>query len=76
MRPDDLLVWLRARPFRPFVLVTVSGETYEIRHPEWIKLLRTSLVIFTPTEADDVYDGAQMLNLTLIERIEPAVPAA
>lgn len=75
MRPDDVLVWLRAQPFRPFVLVTVSGDSYEVRHPEWIKLLRTSVIIFRPSESDQVYDGAQMLNLTLIERIEPAIAA-
>lgn len=76
MRPDDLLLWLRAKPFRPFVVVTVSGETYEVRHPEWVKLLRTSIIIFKPTDASDVYDSGQMLNLTLIERIEPATAAA
>jgi hypothetical protein len=30
---------LTTRPFKPFRLVMSSGETYEVRHPEWLGLL-------------------------------------
>jgi hypothetical protein len=28
--------FLQARPFRPFRLVTASGETYKVPHPEFM----------------------------------------
>jgi hypothetical protein len=32
MRPDDVLFWLRAVPFRPFRLTLNSGRTIDMRH--------------------------------------------
>ena len=34
MRPEDILFWLKAVPFKPFRTCLNSGRTYEIRHPE------------------------------------------
>jgi hypothetical protein len=71
MRPEDVLFWLRAQPFRPFRITMNSGRSYDIRHPELVRLMRTSLVIFTPSEQPDVFDGAEMIGLVLIDRIAP-----
>jgi hypothetical protein len=76
MRPDDILHWLRAQPFRPFRITMNSGRSYEIRHPEIVRVLRTSLIIFTPTEKEEVYETGDMIGLVLIERIEPLNPPA
>lgn len=70
MRPEDILFWLRAQPFRPFRLTTNSGRTYDVRHSELVRLLRTSLLYFTPAEQDGVFDRAEMIGLVLIDHIE------
>lgn len=77
MRPEDLLFWLCAQPFRPFRLTLNSGRTLEVRHPEVVRLMRTSLVYFTPTPEADVFERAEMISFVLIEHIEPIdAPAA
>ncbi len=76
MRPEDVLTWLHATPFVPFRILMNSGRTYEVRHPELVRLLRTNLMLFTPSGQPDVYDRAEMLGLVLIERIEPVTTGA
>jgi hypothetical protein len=77
MRPEDILRWLQARPFQPFRITMNSGRSYDIRHPEFVRLLRTSLVIYTPSEQEGVFERGEMIGLVLIERIEPIeAPAA
>ena len=72
MRPDDVLHWLRAVPFRPFRICLNSGRTFEIRHPEMVKVGRTTIHIYEfSSEEDEVYEKMQMVGLILIERIEP-----
>jgi hypothetical protein len=78
MRPEDVLRWLRAQPFRPFRITLNSGRTFDVRHPEMVRLLRTTLLLFTLTEQADVYEWAEMVGLLLIESIAPleAPPAS
>jgi hypothetical protein len=77
MRPDDILFSVRARPFRPFRIRMNSGQAYDVRHPELVRVMLGSLLLFTPTDQPDVYERAQILGLTLIEKIEPIdAPAA
>ena len=71
MRAEDMLFWLRAQPFVPFRIVMNSGRTYEVRHPELLRVMRTSLVIFTPADQPEVFDRAEMIGLVLIDHIEP-----
>ena len=39
---------VKEQPFRPFRLNMASGKTFEIRHPEMIKVSKTFLVVFSP----------------------------
>lgn len=48
MRPDDFLTWLKAQPFRPFRFTLVRGKSYDVRHPELVRVGRTTLTLFTP----------------------------
>ncbi len=77
MRPDDLLTWLRAAPFRPFRIHLNSGKSYEIRHPEMLKVGRSSINVFWYAgDPQDPYERMEMVSLLLIERIEPLeIPA-
>ena len=72
MRADDLLYWVRNTPFVPFRMRLNSGRTYEIRHPEMLKVGRTTVNIFTYAgEPSDPYEKVEMVGLLLIESIEP-----
>ena len=72
MRPEDLLYWLKAQPFRPFTIRMVSGKEYDIAHPEFIRVMRTNFVVYHPTkESNDVFENAEMLGLQLVENIKP-----
>jgi hypothetical protein len=79
MRPTDLLAWLRQVPFVSFRLCLNSGRTYEIRHPEMLRVGRSSVNFYSFVGApEDPYERMEMISLVLIERIEPietAIPA-
>jgi hypothetical protein len=72
MRPEDLLTWVQAIPFRPFRICLNSGRTYEIRHPEMLRVGRSSANIYSYADKpEDPYERMEMVGLVLIERIEP-----
>jgi hypothetical protein len=72
MSADDVLSWLRAAPFRPFRLHLASGKTYEIRHPEMLRVGRTALNVYSFVgEPADPFERVEMLSLLLLERLEP-----
>jgi hypothetical protein len=72
MRSDDLLTWVRAAPFAPFRIRLNSGRVFEIRHPEMLKVGRTSAHVYTYASApEDPYEKVEMISLVLIESIEP-----
>ena len=57
MRPDDLLTWMRATPFRPFRIILNSGRSY--------------INIFSfAGEPVDPHEKMEMVSLLLVERIE------
>lgn len=72
MRPEDLLARLRAAPFQPFRIWLNSGRSYEIRHPEMLRIGRSSVNVYSfAGEPSDPYERMEMVSLQLIERIEP-----
>ncbi|MGD0900279.1 MAG: hypothetical protein ABR915_20805 [Thermoguttaceae bacterium] len=71
MRPDDLLAWLRAVPFQPFRICLNSGRSYDIRHPEMLRVGRSTVnVYWFEGEPADPYQRMEMVSLVLIERVE------
>ncbi|MGL4551992.1 MAG: hypothetical protein ACRC33_12505 [Gemmataceae bacterium] len=72
MRPDYLLNWTRATPFVPFRIRLNSGRTYDIRHPEMLRVGRSTVHVYQYIgEPTDPYERMEMLGLVLIESIEP-----
>jgi hypothetical protein len=68
--PHTILDYLRAAPFRPFRVHMVSGQTYDIRHPEMVKVTGTALVILTfLSQEEGIFDRWETAPLALIERI-------
>jgi hypothetical protein len=72
MRPDDLLTWVRATPFRPFRITLNTGRSYDIRHPEMVRVGRSYINIYSfAGEPADPHEKMEMVSLLLVERIEP-----
>ncbi len=48
MRPEDILTFLRARPFEPFRIHLSDGSEFEIRHPELAIVERSKVIVGVP----------------------------
>jgi hypothetical protein len=73
--PSDMLTYLRTVPFRPFQIRMTGGRTYEIRHPEMVRVGKNSLIVFTFVSDDpQIYDRWETVSLTLIESLTHLVP--
>lgn len=53
MNSETIREWLARRPFEPFLLARSNGETYAVKHPENVIVLKTRLKIGYP-ETDSV----------------------
>jgi len=70
MSPQEILAYVRAAPFRPFRIRMNSGRTFDIRHPEMMRITRSALVICSAvSETPYVYDTWESVSLLLIESI-------
>jgi hypothetical protein len=45
---EDILARLKTRPFTPIRIVTTTGETYDVYHPDLVLVGRRCLEIGTP----------------------------
>ena len=70
MPARELLEYLNAQPFRPFQIRMTSGRTFDIGHPEMVKVGRSSLIVFTfVSDEPDIYDRWHTVSLMLIESV-------
>ena len=70
MTPPSVLGYVRAEPFRPFRINIASGKTFDVRHPEMVRVGRTNLIVFSfASDQPDVFDEWQSVSLMLIESI-------
>lgn len=68
--PREILSDVRAQPFRPFRITMTSGRTFDIRHPEMLRVGANSLMVFSFVSASlDIYDHWETVSLMLIESI-------
>ena len=66
--PRDILAFVREQPFRPFRIRMTSGRTFEIRHPEMLRVGMNSMIIFTFVSDDPwLYDRWETVSLMLVE---------
>jgi hypothetical protein len=72
MTSQEVLNYVQARPFRPFQIRMNSGRTFDIRHPEMVRVGKRDVLIFTfVSDSPDVYDKWQNVSLVLIESLSP-----
>jgi hypothetical protein len=45
MLPSEIRESLRKQPFEPFRLRTTTGQAFDVRHPEFASLTRTSVFV-------------------------------
>ena len=74
MRPDDIRDLLRREPFQPFRLVMTDGAAFEIRHPEVVHVLRSTLRLVlrgsVPSQPGERVIIAVLLHVIRVEMIE------
>jgi len=71
MSSQEILGYVRAEPFRSFRLHMASGRTFEVRHPEMVRVGTTSAVVFDYAGNDDgLYERIELLGLLPIKAIE------
>jgi hypothetical protein len=72
MSHEDVLGFVRKRPFQPFRLFVSDGSAYDVRHPELIMLGRRSVAVGLTTDpSQTVYDRLATVDLLHIARVAP-----
>jgi len=76
MRPSDFLELLRTRPFAPFRIHATDGQTYDVRHPDQIIVLRSRLVLGAGGNGG-IAEHLEHLSFLHVVRVEelPSEPA-
>jgi len=71
MRAEELVQLLRRRPFIPLRLHMTDGQTYEIRHPDNVIVLRSRVDIgVMPDPGTGVVERVEYCSLLHIVRVE------
>ncbi|MFL5244779.1 MAG: hypothetical protein ACJ8FY_21975 [Gemmataceae bacterium] len=72
----DIQNRIRERPFLPFRLMTSSGQSFEVAHPELIMVSPRSLIVGTATKEDpsqfDQVARVALMHVTALE--DMAIP--
>lgn len=76
LTPPQILTYVKAQPFRPFRLHMASGKSFDIRHPEMVKVGKTFLLIFSFASGEpELVEQWETVSLMLIESIShPDLP--
>ncbi len=70
INPRELLNYLKAKPFRQFRIHMASGDGFDVRHPEMVRVGRNSMMLFTfVSDNAEIYDRWETLSLMLMERV-------
>jgi hypothetical protein len=66
----DILDYVKAKPFRPFRVVMNSGRSFDIRHPEMVRVGRDYFILFsTASDNPDLVDRWETISLLLVESL-------
>ena len=70
MTKQTIQGYVKAEPFRPFRLHLASGRTFEIRHPEMIKILQSTILVFKAAgDSQDLTDEWETTSQMLMESV-------
>lgn len=71
MRLHELQEALRREPFQPFRLHLTTGQMFDVRHPEFAALTRTSVFVGFSSEGDEIPDRMIQCDLLHVVALEP-----
>ena len=72
LAPRIVLDFVTAEPFKPFRMYMASGRTFEVGHPEMVRVGRSSVTVHMKPEVDtSTSERWQEVSLMLLESIEP-----
>ena len=71
MRPEDVRDYVTRQPFQPFRVTLTDGRTYDVGHPNFAMVGRSSVAIGLPMASDRFYDRLITVPLIHIMQIEP-----
>ena len=67
---SQILTYAKAQPFRPFRLHLASGRTFDIRHPETVKVGKTFILVFSFAGGElEVIEQWETVSMMLVESI-------
>jgi hypothetical protein len=70
MSSQEILKYTAAQQFRPFRIRMNSGRTYDVRHPEMIRVGRDFFMLFSfVSDSPNVVDDWETGSLLLVESI-------
>jgi hypothetical protein len=70
--PRELVDHIFAEPFRPFRIHMASGRTFDVPHPEFAKVGKSIVTVYSPSESNpNGPDRWQQLSIMLIESLSP-----
>ncbi len=72
IHPRVTLDFLTAEPFLPFRIHMASGVTFDVRHPEMVRVGRSSVTVHKHAHGDEQQPARwQEVSLMLMESLEP-----
>jgi hypothetical protein len=73
MRTGDILRILQVQPFRAFRLYVLETTVFEVRHPEFVFVGRSTLTLtLSPGTAEEREVVIALMHITRLEPIPPA----
>jgi hypothetical protein len=63
--PESIKARLREQPFTPLQIVTTSGQTYDVRHPDLVFVTIESLMIGLPSSKDPTLSTGLVTRVAL-----------
>lgn len=70
MNAETIREWLSRRPFEPFLIALSNGETYQVRHPENVIILKSRLIIGYPETDSVVHVG--LIHVNSVKELQTA----
>jgi hypothetical protein len=78
MRPETVLSYVRAQPFRSFRIVLNSGKVYDVHHPEFIEVGRDVCIYYhrpRPLAPLERWEPVSQLLIKNVQRIDVPAPS-
>lgn len=70
MNTETMQGLLRRQPFQPFEVRMSNGDAYQIRHPEMALLLKSNLILGSPSSDDFIF--CSLLHVADVKAIQSA----